>query len=666
VAESGGRTIAAQILLLQKCRSCVSRLLRDHESSLLAAKVLSVSRLLLKTLTQASSSLPVLDTLRTQLASLRRHLLRRLDQRLSNLNSSREQLVEAICAFCLATSSSSGDALRHYYHLRLQEIRRVLELGGSEHYNVVQALQYYTRSLQTTKALLGRSLSEALRNLGAQSILRDPGVQHLGELDLSTLQRWVAVEIQNFVPFIKYNDPAGPDVDSPTFGWSRDAFESFVEALKIRVEKLQSTTQLLDLRKALLEVWLPVCASTPVHSKSDILDTLREVLNKRMKNLIHNETATLIDIGIAIATTMAENPGEGRPSLSMWDETFVTMPAARGASTFKQQLRLRHFGNSENISRILRSVEAWIERIRATKAVTQQLRRDRWRDLVEEDETDDDAAAETESILQSVDPQLYEGGQDSAVAQAIANFQLSIINTANEMLDEFHPQQIHWTLRVIRETSQRLYQAFPEADLNKLDTVVPSLHSRLALDVAAGLLAVSGPSFSRQHLSQKEGSHLWEGTPPLPVQPSPRVFKLVHKLNEAMANVGADLWTYAAVSALKKTVSQSIAEQDFFDLDAGNLHAKNTDGFPNGTITLNGHNPNPRPSTHSTAIQDLFDVFYLNCALAPKQGDDVVQLTGIVDKLNALSDCQESHAKLVRRRAKDYWARTNLLFGLLA
>jgi hypothetical protein len=120
------------------------------------------------------------------------------------------------------------------------------------------------------------------------------------------------------------------------------------------------------------------------------------------------------------------------------------------------------------------------------------------------------------------------------------------------------------------------------------------------------------------------------------------------------------------VSALKKTVSQSIAEQDFFDLDAGNLHAKNTDGFPNGTITLNGHNPNPRPSTHSTAIQDLFDVFYLNCALAPKQGDDVVQLTGIVDKLNALSDCQESHAKLVRRRAKDYWARTNLLFGLLA
>jgi hypothetical protein len=145
----------------------------------------------------------------------------------------------------------------------------VLELGGSEHYNVVQALQYYTRSLQTTKALLGRSLSEALRNLGAQSILRDPGVQRLGELDLSTLQRWVAVEIQDFVPFIKYNDLAGPDIDSPTFSWSRDAFGSFVEALKIRVEKAQSTTQLLGLRKALLKVWLPVCVSTPVHSISD-------------------------------------------------------------------------------------------------------------------------------------------------------------------------------------------------------------------------------------------------------------------------------------------------------------------------------------------------------------------------------------------------------------
>src|SRR5205814_1448712 len=161
--------------------------------------------------------------------------------------------------------------------------------------------------------------------------------------------------------------------------------------------------------------------------------------------------------------------------------------------------------------------------------------RDRWRDLVEEDETDDDAAAGIESVLQSVDPQLYEGGQDSAVAQAIANFQLSIINAANETRDECRAQQIHWTLRVIRETSQRLRHAFPEADLNKLDTVVPSLHSRLALDVAAELLALSGSRFSPQRLSQKEGSHLWEGTPPLPVQPSPRTFKLLHKLSEVMA-----------------------------------------------------------------------------------------------------------------------------------
>jgi hypothetical protein len=362
---------------------------------------------------------------------------------------------------------------------------------------------------------------------------------------------------------------------------------------------------------------------------------------------------------------MAENPGEGRPSLSIWDETFVTMPAARGASTFKQQLRLRHLGNSESISRILRAVEAWIEKIRTTKAVTQQLRRDRWRDLVEEDETEDDAAAGIESVLQSVDPQIYEGEQDEAVAQAIANFQMSIINTANETRDECPAQQIHWTLRVIRETSQRLHQAFPEADLNKLDTVVPSLHSRLALDVTAGLLAVSGSRFSPQRLSE-EGSHLWEGTPPLPVQPSPRTFKLVHKLSEVMANPGVDLWTYAAVSALKKTASQSIVEQDFFDLDAGNLHAKKTDGFPNGTITVNGHPPSSRPSAHSATIQDLFDVFYLNCALAPKQGDDVVQLAGIIDKLSTLSDCEGSHAKTLRRRAKDYWARTNLLFGLLA
>ena len=658
--------MAAQILLLQKCRSCITRLLRDHESSLLAAKVLSISRLLLKTLSQASSPLPVLETIRIQLASLRRHLLRRLNQRLSNLDSSQEQLVEAICAFCLATSSSSSDALRHYQHLRLQEIRRALQVGEIGHQNTVHALRYYIKSLQTTKVLLGRSLSEALHKLGAQSILRDPGVRRLDELDLGTLQRWVAVEIQEFVPFIKHTDLKESEVDSTTHGWSRDAFDIFIAALKHKVESTESTLHLLSLRRSLLETWLPVCISTPVHSSSNILNVLRDVLNKRMCDLMREEAESLAEIGTAIENTTGGATGERGANLSIWEETFVTMATGKGASTWKQQLRMRHLGIMESTSNILRSLDTWIAEFRATREVLQQLRKDRWQDLVEDDEEDDEAADRIESILQCDDSKLYELEQVSSVVQALTDFQLKIKDMANKMAAEKGCEQAKSLLRIIRETVLRLRQAFPEADLTTLDTIPLLLHNRLATDVAIKLLASSESTFASQRLSVKASSHLWEGVPPLPVQPSPRIFKLLYKMNEIMAELGADLWTQAAVGAAKKAASECLVEHNFFDSDPGNPHGKDVNELTNGTTMVNGDTPKRPVSAHHSRIQHLFDALYLNCALAQKQGEDVMQLAGRVEILRALSDVKDSDAKVLSRRAKDFWARTNLLFGLLA
>lgn len=641
------------------------RLLREHESSLLAAKVLSVSRLLLQTLSQTSSLVPVLDTLRSQLASLRRHLLRRLDHRLSSLDTSHEGLVEAICAFCLATSSSSSDALRHYHHLRLQGIRRVVELEESEHHSVIQALQYFTKSLQTTKALLRRSLSEALKSLGTRPILRDPAVHALEQLDLKTLQRWMAVEIQDFVPFIKHNDLVGPDIPSPLLGWSKEAFEIFSQALKNRVEEVQGTTDLLSLRRALLETWLPVSVSTPVHSGPEILRTLRDVLNKRVVGLISTEASGLTKIGNRIADVMNEDPVVTKADLSIWDKTFVTMPAGKGASAFKKQLQMRHLSIVETISQILRSLDAWIVKVRANGAVIEQLRKIRWEDHIEDDEDDEDSVAKVESLLQNEDPKLYEAEQALSVARAFSNFQLKISDTAKAISQRTQHGQVQSLLRIMREASQRICLAFPEADLTMFDEIVPSLHNELATDVATKLLTLTESGAAWQSLSSTASSHVWEGVPPLPVQPSPRTFRLLHKLQEVMGELGGDLWTQPAVSALKKAVSQRMVEHDLFSLDAGNRHGKNPNGLNNGMLMMNGDTAKPPSSARSSRIQDLFDVFYLNYALALKQGDDVTELAATVERLSTLSELEASDAKAVRRRAKDYWARTNLLFGLL-
>jgi hypothetical protein len=354
--------------------------------------------------------------------------------------------------------------------------------------------------------------------------------------------------------------------------------------------------------------------------------------------------------------------------LSIWDRTFVTMPAGKGASAFKQQLQMRHLSIVETISQILRSLNAWIVKVRANGAVIEQLRKIRWEDHIEDNEDDEDnedSVAKVESLLQNEDPKLYEAEQALNIARAFSNFQLKISDTAKAISQRTQHGQVQSLLRIMREASQRICLAFPEADLTMFDEIVPSLHSQLAMDVATKLLTLSESGAAWQSLSSTASSHVWEGVPPLPVQPSPRAFRLLHKLQEVMGELGGDLWTQAAVSALKKAVSQRMVEHDLFSLDAGNRQGKNLNGLNNGMLMINGDTVKPPSPAHSSRIQDLFDVFYLNYALALKQGDDGTELAATVERLSTLSELEASDVKAVRRRAKDYWARTNLLFGLL-
>jgi hypothetical protein len=273
--------------------------------------------------------------------------------------------------------------------------------------------------------------------------------------------------------------------------------------------------------------------------------------------------------------------------------------------------------------------------------------------------------AEVESFLRNDDPKLYAAEQASNVARALSDFQLKISDIARAIGQRTQCEQAQSLLRMIREASQRICGAFPQADLTMFDEIVPLLHNQLAIDVATRLLTLSGSGAAWQGLSNQTSSHVWEGVPLLPVQPSPRTFRFLHNLQEIMAELGGDLWTQAAVSALKKAVSERIVEHDLFYLEVGNRHAKELNGSINGMITINGDTAKPPSPARSSRIQDLFDALYLNYALALKQGEVATELAGTVGRLSVLSELEESGVKAVRRRAKDYWARTNLLFGLL-
>ena len=649
-------------MLLRKCRSTIAKLLRQHGSTLLAAKVLALSRLLHKSLSQSETVSPLLVSLYEQLSTLRRRVLRRLDQGLLNSRSTLNDVVGAICAFCLATSSSPSDALQHFQHLRLENIRNQMCIEGDVRGNTLKAFRYYVHSLRSTKALLGRQLSEALRGLRNQPIIQDQAILDLEEFDLATVQRWVPVEIRNFVPFIKHTDPTQLNAESVITQWSKKAFEQYTEALTQHLRSLEKVSEALELRKSILEFWLPIYVSTPSHSPSEILEAIRRIIGDQVNSFILRDAGLLSDVSLNIESSVdGGSLNEATTSRLLWDEGFVTMPLGKGGSAFKQELRRRYLNTSDKLAGLLESLETWIASVQATRTVINQLRNDRWQDLIQEDEDDDEAGAVIAEKLQKEDPDQWIEGQNIALRDALGTLQQHVQEMAEALKGKGQRTQdsVIFLLRLIREGRGRISSAFPGADLETLDATVPHLHILLA-----NLVLMRLP-ITRLRLNQSQllaDQHLWEGTPPLPAQPSLRAFKLLRDVCNIMSELGFDLWTPAAVDAVKVDVQEAIVSGRLVDLASSNPGGE---GEASNSVAITDGNTS---ATEADAkLRVLYDYSYLQHALSPKRvlGSAFENILASLRSQLAV-DGREAEVRAVEKRAKEYWTRTSLLFGLLS
>ena len=514
---------------------------------------------------------------------------------------------------------------------------------------MVQALRIYIKSLQSTKALLGRTLSDAFRALKKQAILRDPKVRELEDLDLDTLQRWIAADVQDFVPFVKHSDHGSVQVKSTTSAWSKEALVCLQRVLERLIQTTHNPMDLLDLRKALLAEWLPVCVSTPSHSGAEVLDTLRDVINSQMSTIIARQTYSLAHVSDDVKKILSTHDNAPAAS-SLWEGDFVASSTGKGGSSFKEQLKFRHLGATKSIASLSTSLELVISHIEEMKSTIEQLKRERWQDQVEEDEDDDELAARVEQTLRNTDPGRYEDDLAKSSTQSLTDCQTSVREIADAVYLGSDASRVRSLLRIIREINQRLRRAFPDAQLDELESAVPTLTERLANDLVK---QVPLPPKSRPSSSIAQ---LWEGNPPLPVQPSPSAIKLLRQLTSCMADHGEDLWTSTAVPAAKVAMARDLIEKNFLLPDS----SKATNGLPNDLPHINGDTSHAVNFDH---VQGLFDAHYLDNALASSESSHLQHST---QELAALSELEETELNVVKKRAKDYWARTSLLFGLLA
>ncbi|EDN08634.1 predicted protein [Histoplasma mississippiense (nom. inval.)] len=622
------RAIAAQLALLHRCISAGYRLFRKHSSNLLIAKLLVISRLLHKTLSQNSRAPIFLENLRSQLAALRRSLLKRIECRLACPKYSTLEIIETMSAYCLATSSSPTDVLRHFQQVRFEALQSMLLREDPNFINIEKSLKLFIQTLQNASKLVSGSLSDALRKLTALPILDD-------------------VE-----------------------DWSKQAFGTVASGLSTSLERSQNLKEVLLLRRNLLDIWLPVQSSTACHSSVEILQGIRGTVNKQLISTLHAQAKGLTLVGLEILSTITSwsEIEEQIPTPSLWDLDIVFLDFSGGATNFKHEIINRSRGRDMNVLRISRSYTTWLSGIEQCNDLIDELKKIRWEDIIE-DEEDEEVLQKTVRILNKDDPDLLQKEYEATLINSFEALQTSLHSALENMTGSHCGRQAAFILRVIREIRERIPRSLSAQDHLFADDLVPKLHDILAAEVSSQV----SPYAIIRALGKPQGAGcagraLWEGNPPLPIQPSPAAFRLLRRLATAMERQGPDLWNPSAVDILKNKLRQTISSCISLDFEKSTHNARSdakrpiqndqqpTSETPNGddsteaTVTESTHKATTQADVcfpevlRNRKIQLVFDVFYLGEALSmqnsgrPQAEDGISSIVELVKKDIELDD----------------------------
>ncbi|KAK0099759.1 hypothetical protein ONS95_013348 [Cadophora gregata] len=685
---------AARVKVLEMCAVAVGKLLREGgiaqaeersgkgKNLVVAAKVLVLSRLLAKTVGDAagkrsSGDQASLEALKKKIASLRRKLLRAIEKTAEKVDGDREDLIQALSAHSLATSSGAKDVIRHFLHIRGEAMALAFDdeeqKSGSP--GVVRALELYTRTLLDVQALVPRRLSEALASLKTKPLLKDESIRNLEGLRLDVCEKWFGDEILFFTPYIRHDDLEGSQAVEMLRGWAKRASELMLEGLAKSLGQMADFKTVVAIRTRILEIWIKEGGKAKGFDPSILLDGLRKAVNDRMVSLVESRVSKLHLVATEIEGTLGVwREGVTDHQDSLWDSSLLEMDISNGASLFKQNILSRTHGRTDAVSRVFRGYQTWRHLVDEISVVVSQLSKQRWDDDLEDIE-DDLSIESRNALLSTEDPKMLQEHLDSSLEEAyqVLNEKISALLTTYEESEQIGHISIY-LLRVIRDIRKELPANISLQSFG-LPLVKP-LHQRLASEVSEKPLQ----AFSKTCTKKKvPGRALWEGTPELPVQPSPGTFKLLHSLALAMAKVGGDLWSPSAVAVLKRSLREAVSAKWNEALNS----KPEVNGTPNDESPNDDQGPADSEEKASDAeiavkavaekknddddilIQTLFDILLLQNAfeIPDADADELMKLGGTVAKKVTLDAAAK---KRVLDSAKEYWKRTALLFGLLA
>lgn len=656
--------------MFRSCPEVISRLLKTGVSVLLAAKVLVISRLLHKKLSQRSRPPPYLESLRNRLITLRRRLLASIDNRFKRLDVSDDGLIEPICAFSLATSSSPTDVLRHFLHIRQEAMSEQSHKTNHNHDCILQALQLYVKTLKDTQALVPGQLARALERLKLVPLFKNKDLYSLLELNLDIHGKWIGDDIITFTPYIRQDDLQRSEAEKLLKQWAEQAFANFLSDLQDRIQGVDDPLIIVQLRTQILEVWFSNTRHSLGINSIEALGGLRDAFNNRFTCIVQSRVASLTEVTLAIQSTLHDwQIDVSDPTPSLWASSLTSMETSGGAKPFRRTLLSTITGKTLSLETISAQYTIWLSRISAIEATIQSLQSQNWDNDLDDIDDDNDSLSTKQTLLSSDDPAALQQKLSDSLAAAFNSVEPSLKVPALTNNEHVRGHMSAYLLRIFKELRQHLPSSYRNPNLG-FDSI-QNLHELLA---NAALTTPWQKCQRRMRSSPLPGRQLWEGDPELPVLPSPWTLRFLKDLVSSMTEFGTDVWSPSATGVLKQILRKKLVKALLAAAEVNENSALGINGETEVAKEVNGIShlelPSNSQSSDEVRIQRLFDTHYLMHAANPKnpqqsrETQDDPSEEWYLELREGLK-LEEVSVKKMETGAKEYWKRTGMLFGLL-
>ena len=414
-----------------------------------------------------------------------------------------DDLLRALCAHSLATTSGARDLLWQLLHVRSQAMALAFELDEDsyesqhqhqhQHQNqnqnqnqqpkdggatwksasVIRGLALYTKTLLDVQALLPHKLPEALLGLKRRALLDDPDLRQIEGLRLDVYSRWCGEDVQYFKPYIRHDDLDAAQARDMLRKWAERGSDVLLAGLQRALDQQPPEQQqqqqpppsvrrqlglnaIVDLRTRVLQLWIRDSSNVRGFDASELLQKMRDVFNKQMLHVIGTKVSKLRLVGSEVAATLASwQDGVTDRHRSLWGGGLDT-DLQGGAVSFVHDVATRLHGRSDAVAKGIASYATWRHVVDDVNCIVDQLRRQRWDNDVDDIVEDEETIAERQQLLSRQDPQTLHDHLEATLATAFKELDTQIVSewtkvAGSKSSDATKGRIAMYLVRVLRE-----------------------------------------------------------------------------------------------------------------------------------------------------------------------------------------------------------------------